>query len=198
MPRIKYARFYRYLQLKKLHGGLPEISLCDECKSLGYCKAFASDAYKELHEVATSTLRNPAFDLTHYTAKIPFRVDVKLGLSEYAKVHLQTAYDAFHQDDYETALLHFKSVAVGGSNYLGADYFLALSYFMLGNYQMADGHMQACGDNTFYRERDFNAFLDECSRRSAIGPLVEEQAVIAKPLVYPPDLIGKNTLALAF
>jgi len=98
----------------------------------------------KLPKIATRMVVNQPFNLNYYTVKIPLRVDSKLGLSKYAKAHLITAYDAFHQDDFETALLHFKSVEPGGAYYYHSDYFLVLTYFMLGNYQMAYAHMQAC------------------------------------------------------
>lgn len=174
MPLRPTARFSRYLRAKKLHGILPKMTLCDECKVLGYCKASISDNFLVKPEITRSTNINRSFDISEYTGRIPFRVDAKLGLSEFAKIHLQTAYDAFHQDDFETALLHFKSVTVGGFNYLNADYFFALSYFMLGDYQMSNSHMQACFDNTFLRDKDFDAFLDECCRRSISSEVLEE------------------------
>ncbi len=174
MPHKQSSRRVNYTKLKKHPLHLPDLMLCDDCVGLGYCKEYASDHLPEPSKIATRIEVTRPFNLNYYTAKIPLRVDSKLGLSRYAKEHLQTAYGAFHQDDFETALLHFKSVEPGGAYYYHSDYFLALTYFMLGNYQMADAHMQACIDHIFFRDEDLTTFLDECCQRSVIALLDEE------------------------
>ena len=188
MPHKQSSRRFNYTKLKTHLLHLPDLMLCDECMGLGYCKEYASDHMPEPPKIVTRMKVTPRFNLSYYTAKIPLRVDSKLGLSRYAKEHLQTAYDAFHQDDFETALLHFKSVEPGGAYYYHSDYFLALTYFMLDNYQMADAHMQACSDHAFFRAEDLTPFLDECSWRSDTALAEEEDSIIAtKPvcsLVY--------------
>lgn len=179
MPPKKSLHSNRFMQTKNQHFRSPDIELCDECKKLGYCKESTSTHMQESYEMATSVQVNRPFDLKYYTAKIPLRVNGNEIFSQYTREHLQTAYDAFHQDDFETALLHFKSVEPGG-NYSQSDYFLALTYFMLGNYEMANAHMQACTDRSFYKAEDFTSFLDECSRRSVTGRTREVQSIVAK------------------
>lgn len=178
----KSSQSDRNVQTKKQQPRLPDLLLCDDCKMLGYCKESISARMHESNEMATSVQVNRPFDVKYYTAKIPFRVSSNEAFSQYAKSHLQTAYDAFHQDDFETALLHFKSVERGG-NYFQSDYFLALTNFMLENYEMAGIHMQACIDHTYYRTEDFSLFLDECTRRSGIVSSGVERNIIAnKPV----------------
>ena len=162
---------------------LDDLELCDECKMLGYCKEYQFNTIKEPNEFATEVQRNLCFDLNYYMAKIPFRVSTNECFSQYAKTHLQNAYDAFHVDDFETALLHFKAVEPGAANYSTSNYFLALTYFMLGNYEMSHLHMQICMDHTYYTNEDFTSFLDECSRLSSTSILGEDQFVDTRMLV---------------
>ncbi len=149
--------------------------LCDECKLLGYCKGYRLDNFKLPNKFITKVRKN-SFDLNYYTAKIPFRVSTNEGYSHYAKEYLQKAYDAFHTDDFETALLHFKTVEPGGANYSNSNYFLALTYFMMGDYEMSHLHMQICMDNTYYTREDFTSFLDECSNLSGSALFNELQS----------------------
>lgn len=161
MPRKKSSDWYRNEQLKKQHFTPVYLWLCNECKILGYCKKDTSSHNMKLYEIATGVKISRSFDMKYYTAQIPLRVNSSVMYSNYAKEHLQTAYDAFHQDDFETALLHFKSVDPSGSN--NTHYFLAITYFMLENYEMAYAHMQSCYDKIYFK---IEIFLDECSRRS--------------------------------
>ena len=156
--------------------------LCDECRSLGYCKLRKPG---ETSHVAptyqASVLKKVPFNIEYYKNKISFRVSSHEGFSASAKQHLQVAYDSFHQEDYETALLNFKSVERGGTYNDGRDYFLAVTNFLLGRYREASLHMQLSAENTYYREEDFSPFLDECERRDTPNnPNHLERAVLTE------------------
>ncbi len=178
----KYSTFWN----RNLEGA--DSFLCEECRPLGFCKIRAEEKNREIIKKIAPGNKS-CFDISDYLRKIPFRISDSKGFSNYAKEHLQKAYDAFHQEDYETALINYKCVERGGIYYNEPDFFLALAYFMLGNYQSAATHMQACIDNTFYSTEDFNPFIEECERLYAIQqvqntPQVDLNWVTGSPNVY--------------
>ena len=122
--------------------------LCDECKELGYCKetlamekrAKASSYIpEELPKVEMLKENKNVSSLKELLNLVPLHAH-KGRFGDYTKKHLQTAYDAFHQEDYETALLNFLTVLETNSNVSDAFLGTAICYYMLGDFEKALGY----------------------------------------------------------
>ncbi len=119
--------------------------LCEECKELGYCKldirlknVSRNSSYvpEPLPNVEFKNDSKQIVSLKGLLQLVPLRVpDSRFG--DYTKKHLQEAFDSFHQEDYETALLHFLAVLEANSNipvvFLGT----SLCYYMQGDIENA-------------------------------------------------------------
>ena len=91
---------------------ISDYPLCDECKDLGYCKEkmaiskalkVSSSIPDELTKIVMPQENKEVATLKELLSLVPLQVlDSRFG--DYSKKHLQTAYDEFHQEDYETAL----------------------------------------------------------------------------------------------
>ncbi len=77
-------------------------NFCDHCKILGYCVAS-----KNMRTYVQSDFVR--FTVKDYLDLVPVQIK-GAQFGNYSKLHLQIAYDAFHQQDYETAILHFRAV----------------------------------------------------------------------------------------
>lgn len=163
---------------------LRDLMFCDECKLFGYCKEKNAKLYDQMWEHRNSIQINQTFDLNSYTVKIPLRVEDKNRLSVYAAKHVQIAYDAFHQDDFETALLHFKSAELSPSSGTNPDFFLAVTYFLMGNYPTALSQMYALIGNRYAENEKVLAFIDECSRRVQHAIAENKAEVVPVPMQY--------------
>lgn len=110
--------------------------LCDECKKQGYCQL------EETEEQLYNKIKNlpKRFSFKDYTLLLPLRVTSTL-LGDYIKKYLQIAFDAFHQEDFETALLNFKTVLQARGNISILHYAIALCYFKLEDYELASVNM---------------------------------------------------------
>jgi tetratricopeptide (TPR) repeat protein len=104
--------------------------LCDECKALGYCRVGREK------ESITYNSRVIKFDIRKYMNYLPLRIEGS-RYGQYSKFHLQTALDAFHQEDYETAILHFRATIENAAHLAEAYYGLTLSYFIIKDYENA-------------------------------------------------------------
>jgi len=119
--------------------------LCNECKELGYCKlnkrlphVTRNSSYvpKPLPYVEFKNDSKQIVSLNDLLQLVPLQVtDSRFG--NYTKQHLQEAFDSFHQEDYETALLHFLAVLEANSNiplvFLGT----SLCYYLQGDIENA-------------------------------------------------------------
>ncbi len=116
------------------------VYLCDECQSLGFCRLSMRDfenkwslgktAYRRWKE---QVIMND-IDIQNL---IPVKADFVKG--KYTKEHYQMAFDAFHQQDYETAYLHFKAVEEYITDEHGVNMGIAVClYFMKAYTEAAD------------------------------------------------------------
>lgn len=120
--------------------------LCNDCKPFGYCK------YAEkLEQLQLRLLELPKlFSFSDFAKHIPVQ-SFNGNLGVYTNKHLQIACDAFHQEDYETALLNFKAALEGRANLNYAHLGLALCYFKMNNFEMALIHIEYhCNANWHY------------------------------------------------
>ena len=114
--------------------------LCDECKELGYCKETWATEKTYRNEVFNSSKpideNEKVISLKGLLKLVPLRVpDSRFG--DYTKKHLQEAFDSFHQEDYETALLHFLAVLEANSNISVVFLGTSLCYYMQGDIENA-------------------------------------------------------------
>ena len=86
-----------------MHHSLPDMILCNKCKRAGFCLAST-----ENHDLFYSKLKK--FDFNDIKNIVPIRVIYSRDPlnKNCAKYNLQKGFDAFHQEDYETAVLLFK------------------------------------------------------------------------------------------
>ncbi len=99
-----------------------------------------------------------------------------------AKKHLQLAYDAFHQQDYETARLQFHIVLKKRGKLEEALIGLAITYFHLGDYENAFLYMWKNGELKDHESGIVNLFKDTC---------IEAMAALTanKPHIKPDELV---------
>ena len=114
--------------------------LCDECKALGYCRVGREK------ENITYNSRVIKFDIEKYKKYVLLRIDGS-RYGQYSKFHLQAALDAFHQEDYETAILHFRATIENAAHLTEAYYGLTLSYFITKDYENAMTFAERCNGN---------------------------------------------------
>lgn len=90
----------------EMHLDFSFTGLCVSCTKLGYCRLNIS---KYIHESEWQEMLTPN-NYAEAAKLIPIKADGTL-YGPYSRKHLQLAFDAFHQDDFETAYLHFATVA---------------------------------------------------------------------------------------
>ena len=155
---MQKKRFHLYLRQKLWKPWSPDgnLFLCDECKKLGYCR-----------DAALRRLRMPekVYDLNDYKNMIPLTALNSMALhnNNYAAGTLQKAFDAFHQDDYETAIHLFRMIINDNANLREANLFAAISYFFYNDYESAARFMGYYGDYQYGRGDVISSFLDMCS-----------------------------------
>ena len=146
--------------------GYPSITvkmrgLCDECEALGYCR---------LDNNKLSTIR---YTIKDYLNLVPVSIyGGKLG--KYSKFHLQVACDAFHQEDYETAILNFRAVLEVG-NFYEAVIGLAVACFMVKDYENAAIFAERY--STSYTENIIESLKDDISRLATDTAIVKDEAI---------------------
>lgn len=168
---------------------IPNNGLCLHCKPLGRCLA----SFSQL-------LSTKVYLPQDYLDMVPLHV-VNVGAmrcSNAGKQHLQLAYDAFHQQDYETAMLQFHIVLEESGTVEEALIGLAISYFYLGNYDNASRYILYYGELKPYKPTTdiVNSFQDLCIEASAMLAAKETQ-IASDELVYDDDMIKDYELAFA-
>ena len=113
------------------------VGLCDYCKKQGYCRLSI-----DLPIVPSKNFT--IYTINDYLDLIPIQIKGS-ELGNYSKLHLQIACDAFHQQDYETAILHFRAV-LEVRNFYEANIGLAVAYFMIKDYENAIRFAEYCSD----------------------------------------------------
>ena len=92
------------------------------------------------------------------------------------KLHLQNAYDAFHQQDYETAMLQFHTVLEESATVEEALIGLAIAYYFMGDYENANRYMMYYGEaKPFNPTTDVvNSFQDLCIQVAAMSAAAQD------------------------
>jgi hypothetical protein len=121
--------------------------LCNLCRNLGYCRIIRS-------LVADNNINTPDFfslptySLKDYISLVPLQV-TNLRLGNYSRHYVQHAHDAFHQEDYETAILNYKAAMEGSGDVEEILIGLALSYYSIEDFENASIFMQIYNDKVY-------------------------------------------------
>ena len=84
----------------------------------------------------------------------------------YFRNNLQKAYDAFHQEDYETAVLLFRMLLSDYNKRDELNLYAAISYFFAEDYENAAKFMEYCRERSYtYDSRKGAAFFDMCVKK---------------------------------
>jgi len=106
-----------------------------ECERLGYC------VIGRQREIIEQRERDKGYrmDENFIGNLVPLKVEknMQYHLGDYSKQHLQTAYDSFHQGDFESASLHSKAVIQANSDCAIAYICVVAAEYFLGNYEEA-------------------------------------------------------------
>ena len=144
-------------KLKKAISKLPPMILCDKCKALGYCRASTEEEdYSESKRL---------YSIKDFESMIPIRAvsSNALHYNNYAMDTLQKAFDAFHQNDYETAILLFRMIINDNAELHEANLYVAISYLFAEDYENASRFIIYNSDNRYGMDRDMiSGFLDLC------------------------------------
>ena len=100
------------------------------------------------------------FPVKYFENLIPLRAE---NNNNYIKKNLQKAFDAFHQEDYETAVLLFRMLLTEYNKFEDFNLYAAISYFFEGDYENAVTFMNYYSEKTYGYDRVMgNAFIDLC------------------------------------
>ena len=142
-----------------MHYSLPDLTLCNKCKHLGYCLA----AVDENNSVLQSKLLN--IDIADIKSLIPIRAihSQAFHYNGYAKDSLQKAFDAFHQDDYETSIHIFTEIFEDNGQMKDIHLYLGISHFCINDYENASRFIGYYVDKDYRNnEERISSLLDLC------------------------------------
>ncbi len=175
------------------NGNIDELGDCTECIECGVCTLWVSclfvsdfssrvglpalktiedlEAYMEkialdlvMGRVSTQKtnviINRPQYYLKDFENMIPLRAE---NNNNYIRSNLQKAYDAFHQEDYETAVLLFRMLLSDYNKPEELNLYAAVSYFFAGDYENAVTFMNYYSEKPYGYDRVMgNAFIDLC------------------------------------
>ena len=95
-------------------------------------------------------------------------------MGNYSKFHLQVACNAFHQEDYETAILNFRAVLEVG-NFYEAIIGLAVAYFMVKDYKNTSIFIERY--KTRYPEDIIESLKNDISTLATNIATIKEEAI---------------------
>ena len=100
------------------------------------------------------------FPIKYFENLIPLRAE---NNNNYIKSNLQKAFDAFHQEDYESAVLLFRMLLSDYNKPDELNLYAAVAYFFAGDYDNAVTFMHYYGERPYGHDRVMgNAFIDLC------------------------------------
>ena len=146
-------------KLKKAISKLPPMILCDKCKALGYCRALTEEDFSESKRL---------YSIKDFESMIPIRAvsSNALHYNNYAVDTLQKAFDAFHQNDYETAILLFRMIINDNAELHEANLYVAISYLFTEDYENASRFVIYNSDDRYGMDRNMiSGFLDLCTEK---------------------------------
>lgn len=166
------------------------VDLCSDCLRIGKCRLTLSEKEQEIIEAIESERRGTALNEHNKIANIMDDLSIEnlvpLHVSGYKslpyKNYLQPAYEAFHQKDYETAILNYKAVLSKDPINKAAILGLAIALNFTHNYEDALNAMLDFSDlsvsNLDFEEAKFIVHLRNCLKceEDDFSPLVVASA----------------------
>ena len=132
--------------------------LCDKCRTLGYCKSLAD---KDGLPCITR-----AISIRDFKDMIPLKEQNSnfLLYTDKAIENLQDACDAFHQNDFETAIYLFRIILSNNEHYAThLNRYTAISYFFAKDYVNAMKFMVCCVDKVYGIDKPMGIYIaDMC------------------------------------
>lgn len=133
----------------------------EQCKILGYCVRAKAREREEMEE------QEKAYRMSsEFIGKIvPLSVNSEnsFHIGQYSEKHLQTAFDAFHQQDYETAVLHCKAIVQENPECGVAYVCLAVSEYYRQNFEEANYYSARAEEHYYnYEHRVIKLFGLHC------------------------------------
>lgn len=165
-PRTRHY-FMMQKNRKKLMMEINELPsyLCNECRPYGFCRRLFPEVNFSI-EVLSAVDISP-FDIREYSKLVPLRVEQKWRHGDFVKSTLQSAYDAFHQDDFETALLLFRWINKE-SNSIDVSFELAVTFYIFGDFEAAANAMMNYKEFHIFMDFDYDRFLEACVDRKLL------------------------------
>ena len=135
-----------------MNQSLSDLILCNKCKRAGFCLAST-----EQHDLYYSKLMQ--FDYKDLQNLIPIRAinSQDFHYNDYAKDNLQKAFDAFHQEDYVTAVLLFRMIVDDNAQMKDVHLYLGISYFFYKDYENALSFIN------YYLDREYTSKIEMIS-----------------------------------
>ena len=143
--------------------GLPALKAIEDLDA--YMNKIAVDLVmgRTSNQKANVPVNKPQYPVKVFENMIPIRAE---NNNNYIRSNLQKAYDAFHQEDYETAVLLFRMLLSDYSKPDELNLYAAISYFFAEDYENAARFMEYYREKSFaYDTRKGAAFLDMCIER---------------------------------
>ncbi len=153
--------------------------VCDSCNEKGYCTRKEKIYFEEISkskvvytisdkEISNMVLLNIPKDNRFYSA--------------YIRKYLQIAIDAFHQDDYETAIINSNVVLAQKNNCNEALFCLAVSYYFLADYEQAIDYAHRISSSEYRLNEDkICAFIDKCKNTLYKNKMAEKKEAKTLP-----------------
>lgn len=132
----------------------------DKCNKLGYCIIRHAKYKVELAEREKAYRMKEDF-IGHLIPLIVAKDPIN-HIGEYSRQHLQMALDAYHQQDYETAILHCKAVIQENGFGVIAYLCIAVSEYYQGNYEEASYYADRCSSCYDFRVKSIELFSLHC------------------------------------
>ncbi len=120
-------------------------TLCPECAKLGYC--LDSARRTEARELAAYEQEVSLYNYNNGKSFADFVPTVvsPAGRGAFSYDHMRKGCSAFHEDDFETAFLHFKTITAEVSSDAEAQLCVAVCLFFMKEYLEAVDAMSRCG-----------------------------------------------------
>ena len=140
--------------------GLPELKSIEDLDA--YMEKIAVDLVmgRTSNQKANVPFNKPQYPVKVFENMIPLRAE---NNNNYIRSNLQKAYDAFHQEDYETAVLLFRMLLTDYNKPEELNLYAAVSYFFAADYENAVTFMNYYSEKPYGYDRVMgNAFIDLC------------------------------------
>ena len=153
-----------------------------ECERLGYCVMGRQREINEQRERDKKYKMSENFIGNLVPLKVEKNTQYHLG--DYSRQHLQIAFDAFHQADFESASLHSKAVVQANADCSIAYFCVVSAEYFLGNYDEATQYAIRATDycQTAYQKQVLKQFNLHCENlvKENLKPTAKKEAGVAE------------------